>query len=204
MNRLPKYRSQIILILGIIVCLLVVANIVKYGHPLKENILQNKELIDAVTKFLAAIVLIAGAIASYYRFFRGRTFAARADLKIDVAVYETDQNFKLHVINLEVTNIGAVTIMGLEPKILVYLYGPNGEDTYTIDNWADPIQEKTSWHSDYVLDPQERSQFHASEHISQEIWAVTYIARVESQNKYIWKRVTTVSNKSSSDNSQRA
>jgi hypothetical protein len=203
-SRLRRYKSHFVLVLIVAVCSLAIANLLKHGVAVKSAIVQNKDFIDAISKILGATALAIGAVASYYRFFRGRTFAAKADLNLEVAVYETDQDFRLHVINLEVTNLGPVPISEPRPQIDVYLYGPSGTKKYSIDKWWHPLDEDGEADNVSLIDSQESSQFHSSQHIPNEIWAVLYVARVESDRNDTWSRAITVSNRVSHHNSSEA
>jgi len=202
-NLIVRFKNQIVLILGVAVSVLILMNLVKYGYVSKAGIVQNKEFIDAASKIIGASLLVIGAIASYYRFFRGRTFAARADLKLEVAVYETDQGFQLHVINLEVRNIGTVTIWDPNPVVVVYPYGPNETTPQLIAGWSRPLESEPS-ENPSLIDTQESAQFYATRHVPSEVWAVTYIARVESRNKVTWRRALTVSNRGPSKETTKA
>ena len=195
MKNILRYKSQIILGLTLIVCPLIGANVIKYSNFTREGIVANKDLIDVITKILSSTILAIGLIASYYRFFRGRTFAARADLKLDVAVYNTEDNYNLHVINLEVINIGSIPIREPHPTIVVYIHKPQKFTTVVIDDWSRPMEEEGDIH---IIDSQENAQYHATRPISQDVLAVTYVARVKSRGKVTWKRAVTVSNKGES------
>jgi hypothetical protein len=194
-----KYKKLLAVFLILVVCVLVAANLIKYRSAAKLIVLQNKDVIDALAKLIGALALVTGAIASYYRFFRGRTFAARAELNLDVAVYDTDEDFRLHVINLEVSNVGPIPILEPEPTIDVYLYGPKRTEKYAITKWWQPTDDdQPSVPTIALIDTQESSQFHSSQHIGLEVWAVLYVAKVVSSRGDTWMRAITVSNKEGS------
>ena len=192
-NFFIRFKNQIVLVLVVAVSVLFMTNLVKYGYVSKAGVVQNKEFIDGTSKIIGAALLLIGAIASYYRFFRGRTFAARADLKLEVAVYDTDQGFQLHVINLEVRNIGNVTIWEPNPVVVVYSYGPSQTAPQIIDGWSRPLESEPA-DNPSLIDTQENAQFYATRQVPTDVWAVTYIARVESRNRVTWRRALTVSN----------
>jgi len=198
MNILYRYRGHLILALVIVVSFLVAANVFRYGQVSKNTIVENKEVIDVVIKSVGSTLLLVGAVASYFRFFRGRTFAARANLKLEISVFETDRDFKLHVIDCEVTNIGSVPIWEPRPIITVHLYGPGDLKTYDIDNWWHPMWKKKNIYATDLIDSQESAQFYASQHIPLEVWAVTYSAAIETRGRNVWRKSVTVSNRGES------
>jgi len=199
LSRLQKYGGFIASVLVLAVCVLTAANLIKYRSVAKEVIIQSKDLVDVLTKVVGSLALVAGAIASYYRFFRGRTFAARAELKLNVTVYDTNQEFKLHVINLEVSNVGPVPIWEPRPNIDVYLYGPKGRETFAIAKWWSPADDgKADEPTVSLIDTQESSQFHSSQNIRPEVWAVFYVAKVVSNRGDTWMRAVTVANREGS------
>jgi hypothetical protein len=204
MNILFRYRGQIILALLVVVSFLVAANLIKYAQVSKSTIIENKDLIDVVLKAVGSILLVIGAVASYYRFFRGRTFAARANLELEVSVFDTVHDFKLHVIDFQVTNIGNVPIWQPRPVITVHMYGPSDLKTYDIDNWWHPMWEKKNMSTTDLIDSQESAQFYASQHIPLDVWAVTYTAAIETRGRNVWRKSVTVSNRVESGGSKSA
>jgi hypothetical protein len=199
-----KYRGQIILALFVVASSLLTANLIKYGHLSRHAIIENKDLIDIVIKAVGSILLVIGAVASYYRFFRGRTFAPRANLKLDISVFDTGREFRLHVINLEATNVGNVPIWEPRPVITVLLHGSEDLETYVIDNWWHPMWEKKGVYAIDLIDSQESAQFYASQHISLDVWAVTYTAAIEASGRNVWRKSITVSNRRESVGSESA
>lgn len=67
-GRIQKYKGPLILSLTVVLCLLTIANLLKYGSAAKVAVLENKDFIDVVAKILGATALAIGALASYYRF----------------------------------------------------------------------------------------------------------------------------------------
>src|SRR5574341_2667855 len=126
-----KYLSEIILVLTIVIFLFALANLVKYGFLSLEDLKNNKDSIDAIGSIITSIILIAGAIASYYRFFRGRTFSTRADLAIEVSVHKADDKFFIHSITMELSNLGAFPIRNIGANIEAYNHNKDGELSLT-------------------------------------------------------------------------
>ena len=72
---------------------------------------------------LETILLVFGAIASYFRFFKGRTFSPRLTINATVEVFPIDAAKMLHVLNVDVKNVGSTAIWGLEPRVEIYFHG---------------------------------------------------------------------------------
>ena len=68
------------------------------------------------------MILTFGAIASYFRFFKGRTLSPRLTINAAVEVFPIDATRTLHVLSVDVKNVGSVAIWGLEPRVEIHFH----------------------------------------------------------------------------------
>jgi hypothetical protein len=78
---LTHHRDVVIPALVILATVLVLANLMKYKLLTASVLASNKDALAALSSAVSIIAISAGAVFSYYRFFRGRTFYSRAELK---------------------------------------------------------------------------------------------------------------------------
>lgn len=191
---ITRNREILFPIFTVLVVALVVANSLKHGWLTTSILADNKDALDALNKVVTAIVVGVGAVFSYYRFFRGRTFFSRANLAMDVVVLPTTDEFNIHAVTLKVTNIGNLSIWEPVPEMKVRKYGPTGVEEEVWGAWG---EAKASWEDQRMLsvvDSGETVTFIHHTQVDKETWAVTYMAFVRSRRKDIWKHSVTVSN----------
>lgn len=97
--------------------LLAILTILLLAYSCKIGILSlhwfkvNKDALTAINNLCTTTAVIIGGILTYYRFFRGRTFAARAELSIDVDVVEGPENSSLPLITVSVQEYRGLHIL---------------------------------------------------------------------------------------------
>lgn len=64
------------------------------------------------SNLVSAAAILCTALLAYFRFFRGRTFARRAVLEVNITVLTAPYDGSLHTIVAKVTNVGTVPILG--------------------------------------------------------------------------------------------
>jgi hypothetical protein len=159
----------------------------------------NKDALDAINTIVTILALSVAGVLAYYRFFRGRTLATRADLSIDVDVIKGPQENFLHSIMVSVNNKGTVTIW--EPRLVarVIARNTNGDTSESIiDKWqgdegegeGEGIERRFT-----TIDSEETSDFFTERFFSKDIWAVTYIVTMNSTTGDSWTKVKTVENR---------
>jgi hypothetical protein len=193
---LTRNREALIPLLVLAVATLILANLLKHGLLTPSVLAANKDALAALNSAVSIVVIVVGAIFSYYRFFRGRTFFSRAELKISVVVIETTKNFNLHAVTLEVKNIGTMSIWEPTPLVKLYEYGPAGPTSDTWGDWRDAVGSSDEADMLSVIDSGEVVSFINHHEVGKSIWAVTYVAFVTAKSREVWKVSTTVPNKS--------
>ncbi|HXZ41395.1 MAG TPA: hypothetical protein VEG68_11705 [Terriglobales bacterium] len=191
---LTEHRETVVPGLVVLVAILVLADLMKY-RLLTASVLQsNKEALSALSSAVSIIAISVGAVFSYYRFFRGRTFYSRAELRIDVTVIATRVGINMHAVILEVKNIGTLSIWNPVPVIRVDEYGPNGVSQRFIESWSEAQSPKGEAGTLPVIDSGETAPFWTDIEVPDSVWAVFYTAFVHSEQGDIWKQVTCVQN----------
>ena len=108
-------RSEIIAVLTLAALGLGIANLVKDGLITEAVLKEKKDAIEAAASIVTTVLILLGAIFSYFRFFRGRTLAVRAEISIEVSVHGTPRDSNLHAIRVLVKNVGASAIWEPSP-----------------------------------------------------------------------------------------
>jgi hypothetical protein len=191
---LTRHRELAIPGLVILAGVLVLADLLKYGLLTPSVLASNKDALSALSSVVSIIVIVVGSVFSYYRFFRGRTFYSRAELKIVVTVIPTDPGTNMHAVVLEVKNIGTLSIWNPVPVMRAQLYGPNGVENRVYDSWAEARSPKGEHGTLAVIDSGETASFWTELDVSDAVWAVFYTAFIHSDRGEIWKQVSVVKN----------
>ena len=194
---LTQHREVVIPGLVVVVAALVLADLVKYKLLTASALAANKDALAALNSAVTVIAVMFGPIFSYYRFFRGRTFYSRAELKISVTVIAAKPGFNMQAVVLEVKNIGTVSIWAPVPVIRVDEYGPDGVTTLSLDSWAEATSPKDEIGTLPAIDPGETAPFWVDIDVPENVWTVFYTAFVHSEQGEIWKQVACVKNAAS-------
>jgi hypothetical protein len=193
-----RYRDTIIPLLAVVIATLVLANLIKHGALTASRLKDNKDALAALQSVVQVIVLSLGAIFSYYRFFRGRTFVSRADVALDVQVFATETDDYLHAIAIEFRNLGTVSIFDPQPVLNIRYYGPSDIEDEHWTNWREARLPGRSRLSYAVVDSGETASYSASHAVPNIVWAVEYTAFITDADGITWKRSVTVENRAKS------
>ena len=193
--RWARLYSPLIVALSMTVAVLLIAVSFRVGLISTGLLVANKDFIDVSTKLLGALVLTLGAIASYFRFFKGRTLSPRLKIEALVDVIPIDSSRNLHVLSVEVTNVGSVAIWGLQPRIEIRYHGDDSRTEEDIGDWWTPLDHRDGKTRLRMLDTEESSQFAVHRDVPVTVWAVTFFTRVSLSSGHSWHRVTTASNR---------
>jgi hypothetical protein len=191
---LERHRGEIVGILSLLVTALVLANVLKERSLSLAWLKQNKDAITAATGIATTLLVFLGGIFSYYRFFRGRTFSSRAELKLSIAVHPTTEDFNLHSIVAEIKNLGSMPIWDPKPTIWLTIHGPEGNTKRVIDDWFDPPSSSAQDSNITVVESTETTSFFAQQKIPKVAWVVTYLMAIRSRSGDVWHVGSSVSN----------
>jgi hypothetical protein len=191
---LTRNRETLIPVLLVGICAFAIANLIKHKFLTASALASNKDALAALNNCVNVVFVTLGAIFSYYRFFRGRTFFSRAEVTLDVSVLPATTEKNLHALSLTIKNIGSLAIWDPKPEIKVYRHGATESARQVWDAW----HEARSTHGDpdalTVIESGETASFINEHLVDKTVWAITYVAFVRSQNNDIWKTSETVSN----------
>lgn len=195
MKFVQRYRDDLVLALLFLLGILAVGNLAKYGFLKWSWFADNKNALDGISTVLGILAVAVGALATYRRFFKGRTFTTRADIQLTVSVHPHGPEEMLHAICLTVHNVGTLPIWAPTSLISVSIHGPEGVCCdYQISKWWTPHEEGTAESTDSVVDTGETASFYATDSIPRNAWSVTYIASVKDDSGNVWRAGKTVSN----------
>jgi len=173
---------------------LTIANAWKYEVVSAEWLTEQKDALSALSSIVTMLILLAGSVFSYYRFFRGRTLSLRAELVLNASIHATPEKYLIHAITLTAKNVGSTTIWNPKPVISVRIHGPKEiQERREINDWWE--EETGGQQTAAVIDPGETVSFFAQQHVPEQAWAVTYTAALRADIGDIWYVSRTVSNK---------
>lgn len=190
-----RSQAPVVVVLSVIFALLCIAVLFKYNVISTATLAKNKDLIDVVSKVLTTAIIMFGAIASYFRFFRGRTLSPRLKMEANVSVFKATDTKNLHILSIVITNIGSVAIWNPQPYAEILYHGNTNEKNDIIDEWWSPAQEDGSANRIPMIDTGEDAQYVVQRLVPKNVFAVTYFARVGLESGHTWHRSVTVSNK---------
>lgn len=194
MRWITRYREIIVPALVVIGVSLLLANLIKHHLLSSSALTNNKDALAALNNSVNIVVIVVGSVFSYYRFFRGRTFYSRAELKITVEVIRATADVFIHFVTLEAKNIGTLSIWNPVPVLKMYQYGPDGSTETTFEHWSEAKSPKAHGESLAVIDSGESASFWADTEVAAKTWAVVYTAFVHADSGDIWKQVAVVKN----------
>jgi hypothetical protein len=190
-----RMHAPLVIVLSVLGAILCIAVLFKYRILSVVTLVSNKDLVEVTSKIIMAVVVVFGAIASYFRFFRGRTLAPRLKMEIGVDVFEASDSENLHVLNIIVTNIGSVAIWNPQPKAEIVFDDAIGERDEISNEWWSPLLEGDSTKSLPMVDTGEEAQYVVHYSVPKTVKAVTCFARISLESGQSWHRAVTVSNK---------
>lgn len=195
MRWFARYRETIVLALTLLVAGLFLANLIRHEVLSTSTLAESKDALSALQSAVQILFIVLGAVFSYYRFFRGRTFVSRANVDVDVTVIETPKQVALHWITIEFRNLGTVSIWAPQPEVIVELVGPTGTSSETWRDWREASTGRERVRHFSVVDSGEAISFTALKEIPADIWAVGYQVFVTDADGVRWKRAVMVPNR---------
>jgi len=190
-----RYRETIIPLLVVVIAALFLFNFVKHGLLTASRLGQSKDALSALQSAVQVIFLVFGAVFSYYRFFRGRTFVSRGDVSITVTVIETTADQNLHWVSIEFKNLGTVSVWDPRPEVIVTLFAPNSIVTEPWTDWHEAVTGHERSIGFSVIDSGETAAFTTHHEVPKTVWAVEYQVFVTDADGIRWKRATMIENK---------
>ena len=188
-----KGNSLTALLWGVFI-VLVFAYSIKHGLLSLAWLGQHKDALSAANSVASMAAIAVGGVLAYYRFFKGRTLATRADLSITTKVLRSSEQELWHIVTLTVKNVGNVAIWEPRPLIDVTVHNRDGSTGgFQIDKWYEAggggQGQKVA-----VLDSGESSDFFTQQRFPITVWAVTYAATVRCASGDSWTKLSTFEN----------
>lgn len=185
-----RRRGFAIAFLSCLAVTLAIANLAKRGILTWDKLADKKDALAAASSALGILVILVGAVLSYFRFFHGRTFSTRAELDLSVRVLLLPNGHLMHVISLSLKNVGGSAIWNPQPLVTMSVTDSDGRrDAGTITSWFDPLQHADGTRRVSVVDTGETGSFLAQRIFEPSVWTVTYMASVTCETGDVWKQV---------------
>lgn len=173
---------------------LTIALAIKMRLISRAELSTNKDWLSAGSSVVSAGAILVTAVLAYFRFFRGRTFARRADLAVDVNVLTAPRGDSLHTVVTKISNVGTSPIW--DPQVQLEITETNNagrvkprtlEATYDLAGLSSSDGRSIS-----VLDSGETADFVCQTMIDREAWAVTYLVTLRCAGGDAWSTVCAV------------
>ena len=200
MKWLLRNRETLFPALSAIILALLIAVLVRLDVLTASKLAANRDALSALSSSVSMILLTIGGVFSYYRFFRGRTFFARADISIEVTVIDTDSDELIHFVVVEIKNIGTLPIWNPVPVVDVTAIDADEERRERWDNWVEgSLNRGAEVHT--VVDSGEDASFFNTHRVPKSVCAVAYVAFVTAESGETWKKAVMVQNRARSKGS---
>lgn len=141
-------------------------------------------------------VVVAAAVASYFRFFKGRMLSPRLSVQVTGSALPASKNVNHHVVRFELENTGSVPVWEPTPHIWVDEHASKAKEVreYGAELW-EPKQRSGR----AVIDTGETMEFALHHEVHKDAWAATYTLRVTCASRKVWTRSITLSNRLDED-----
>lgn len=194
MKWLLRNRETLFPALSAVALALLIAVLVRLDILTASKLAANKDALSALSSSVSMIIILIGSVFSYYRFFRGRTFFARADIDIEVTIIDTDSDQLIHFVVIEIKNIGTLPIWNPTPVVDVTTIDGRTHKRERWDNWLEGrVTNSTEVYT--VVDSGEDASFFNEHKVAKDAWAVAYVAYVTAESGETWKKAIMVQNK---------
>lgn len=190
-DRVRIWATPVLLLTAI--CL-AIALAVKMHYISRSELEANKDWLSTGATVVSAGAILVTAVLAYFRFFRGRTFASRAILEVDVTVLTAPHGGSLHTVVTKVSNVGTTPIWNpqvhLEITEMECVGSVNSRTLQAAYKLAGASPSDRN--SINVLDSAETADFACQTMIGQDVWAVTYLVTLRSAGGDAWSTVRAV------------
>ncbi len=161
-----------------------------------------KDGIAAVSSVVSTVLLVVGATFTYFRFFRGRTLALRAELQLSATVHPTKEQHLIHAITLKIKNVGGSTIWSPTPLLRLRIFGPEGVSRTSDIEFSEVVGSEahgSATASFSVVETGETVSFFTVAQVPQAAWTVVYKASLAADSGDIWVAYCSVTNVAKKD-----
>jgi len=185
-----EYAPDVILVLSAIAIFVVTP---KLASSLFSDS-QFKSTLDITLKLLGTFLAVTASIASYRRFFRGRIFAPRLKMGlVSRPVRVMSDDTVLHGIDIEVNNVGSVTVWN--PRITIDILHLDSEADCTVAGFStEGIGQRLRRGGLEGIEPGELVVYHYRCRVPGSVEAFRILVDLTIQDRHAWHRSTTVSN----------
>lgn len=156
------------------------------------NLRVQKDFISAVGTMISSSLLMLGAIFSYYRFFKGRTFTEKLNIRINLKVIECDDKENIHALDIALSNTSSIVIRDPEAMLTVSLID---RDALKLDPIQLQVPDFDPSKSNALIEPQENFHYHKNLIVAKSVKAVSYYVSVRSKRNHRWGKIITVPNR---------
>lgn len=192
-----RYHSAVYTAGLVAAIVLFVVGLFRHGFLSPDSLKANKDAIAASGSIVTMVALLVGGIASYYRFFRGRTFSVRAFLTIEIDVIGAPDGDFLHALTFRVKNVGSAPIWNPQPDIRIEKRTGRSVTRSQVVDWVGELSSDGIERAG-VIDAGETGNYFVTAMIPADVWAVTYLVLVSADTGDVWSASRTIANRAAS------
>lgn len=155
---------------------------------------ESHKSVDIALKMLGTLIAVAASIASYRRFFRGRIFAPRLRIALSSrAICELSDGTILHSVDIEVENIGGITVWNL--AVILRVLELDADLDCTVSGiTTEGIEQPLRPGGIEGIEPGELVVYHYRCRIPASIEAFRILVELSMDRRHAWHRSITVAN----------
>lgn len=187
-----KHRASLTALLLIGFAIALGANIVKYQWIRAPAAFMAPAWVSAAASVCSAAVIVLGAVFSYFRFFRGRTFSLRAELDIEVSVHALAGGY-LHTAVLRARNVGTSAIWFPRATIGTAVDGAEARETHDVTDWPKGLSSLK--HGYDIIESGESQIYVLTKRFEASAAVVTYFGVLRADAGNEWHAARSVANR---------
>jgi hypothetical protein len=190
-----RHRGAFTIVLLLLIALLLFGLARIKGPLYLERLSRYAQAINAIAALVFTVVLIAGAVLCYYRFFSGRTLSRVAHLGLAVTVHPLTEEENLHAIDFSMSNVGTTAIWNPKPRCEIRFLSGDGHHREIVDQWWRPGETSAEQETESVIEPLDSATDHMIKRVPVHYAAVSYFFTVEARGGSRWSKSITISNR---------
>jgi hypothetical protein len=156
------------------------------------SLANNKDALEAASYVTTIFGILVALGMSYIRFFSGRSFARRANVRASSSLFKAEGRVFSSLL-VEVINIGSLPLYDIEINASMYEYYLDGSHKiFSVTNWLDNYALALNNQSN-IIDPSETDMFCAVRVLREDVVACLYNVAARDKQGNVWKAFRFVS-----------
>jgi hypothetical protein len=168
--------------------------IFKNNNLIKDKYTDYKNLTDIISNIVSILILVIGAILSYFKFFKGRVFKENLELIAFAKVFKINKKSNSILFNIKIQNIGNISITN--PKTYMTIEYLDDDNTLKLIDVDLEVESTTNYKNWNVIEPKANFNVHLLHKLKKDISAIRFHFQLISDKNNTWSRIVTIPNTS--------